>query len=65
MKKFEYCLLNPDKSFFTGIDYEELTQRLNHLGRQGWEVVSTVGITAGMGGQMTGLLITLKRELPG
>ncbi len=65
MKKFEYRLLNPERGFFNGIDYEELTQRLNHLGSQGWEVVSTVGITAGVGGQMTGLLITLKRELPG
>ncbi len=65
MKKFEYRLLNPEKGFISGIDYEELTQHLNHLGSQGWEVVSTVGITAGMAGQMTGLLITLKRELPG
>ena len=63
MKKFEYRLLNPEKGFFRDIDYKELTERLNQLGSQGWEVVSTVGVT--VGGQTTGLLITLKRELPG
>jgi hypothetical protein len=63
MKKFEYCLLNPERGFFSDIDYKELTERLNQLGSQGWEVVTTVGVT--VGGQTTGLLITLKRELPG
>lgn len=65
MKKFEYCLLNPEKGFFNGINFEELTERLNQLGSQGWEVVSTVGMTVGVGGQMNGLLITLKREVRG
>ena len=63
MKRFEYRLLNPERGFFNDIDYKELTERLNQLGSQGWEVVSTVGVT--VGGQTTGLLITLKRELPG
>ena len=63
MKKFEYRLLNPQKGFISDIDYQELTERLNQLGTQGWEVVSTVGVAAGAGGQMTGLLITLKREI--
>jgi hypothetical protein len=32
MKKFEYCLLNPERGFFSDIDYKGLTERLNQLG---------------------------------
>ena len=63
MKKLEYRLLDTNNSIFKGIDYKELTEQLNRLGSLGWEVVSTVSITAG--GQTTSLLTTLKRELPG
>ncbi|MDO7883759.1 DUF4177 domain-containing protein [Hymenobacter cheonanensis] len=63
MKKYEYYLLRSDSGVFKGIDYEKLNNQLNHLGIQGWEVVSTVSLTAA--GSVTGLLITLKRELLG
>ncbi|RZK25881.1 MAG: DUF4177 domain-containing protein [Hymenobacter sp.] len=63
MKKFEYRMLDTNNSIFKGIDYKELSEQLSRLGSQGWEVVSTVSITAG--GQTTSLLTTLKRELPG
>ena len=63
MKKFEYRMLDTNNSIFKGIDYKELNERLNHLGGQGWEVVSTVSLL--VGGQTTSLLTTLKRELPG
>jgi len=62
MKKFEYYLLNPERSLFKDIDYEALSQRLNQLGSLGWEVVTTAPVIAA--GSTTGLLITLKRELP-
>jgi hypothetical protein len=64
MRKFEYQLLDTTSGFFSGIDYQELTNRLNQLGREGWEVVSVVD-TAFTRAQIRGLLITLKRELPG
>jgi hypothetical protein len=63
MKKFEYQLLRTDNGVFRGIEYEKLNNRLDYLGMQGWEVVSTVSLTSG--GSTTSLLITLKRELPG
>lgn len=63
MKTFEYLVLDTNSGIFKGIDYKRLHQELNLLGSQGWEVVSTVAITAG--GQTTSLLTTLKRELPG
>jgi hypothetical protein len=63
MKKFEYQLLRTDNGVFRGIEYEKLNNRLDYLGMQGWEVVSTVCLTSG--GSTTSLLITLKRELPG
>lgn len=44
MRKFEYRLLDTVGGFFSGIDYQELTTHLNQLGREGWEVVSTVGV---------------------
>ena len=64
MKKFEYRLLNTESGLFKGIDYQALNDRLNHLGIQGWEVISTVSIT-NSDGQTASLLTTLKRELLG
>lgn len=63
MKNFEYFVLETTSAFFKGIDREQLASQLTRLGSAGWEVVSTVTITAG--GNTTGLLTTLKRELPG
>ena len=57
-------MLNPQSGFFKGLDYEELTEQLNLLGSQGWEVVSAVNST-NSAGQTINLLVTLKRELPG
>lgn len=62
MKKFEYRLLNPKSGFFSGFDFEELTNHLNELGQQGWEVVSVLDTTFTTN-STTGLLITLKREV--
>lgn len=62
MKKFEYRLLDINSGFFSAIDYQELTERLNGLGAQGWEVVAVVD-TVFTRNQARGLLITLKREI--
>jgi len=64
MRRFEYLLLDTVAGFFSGIDYPELTTRLNQLGREGWEVVAVVD-TAFTENRTRGLLFTLKRELPG
>lgn len=64
MKKFEYCLLDLNSGFFSGIDYDGLTNHLNKLGYEGWEVVSVVD-TMFTRSRARGLLITLKRELLG
>lgn len=63
MKRFEYMLLDTASGFFSGIDYQELTNHLNGLGREGWEVVSVID-TIFTHRQVRGLLFTLKRELP-
>jgi hypothetical protein len=62
MKKFEYRLLDTAGGFFSGIDYQELTNYLNTMGREGWEVVSVVD-TIFTQNQTRGLLFTLKREI--
>ena len=33
MKKYEYRLLDSNSDFFSGIDFQELTNHLNELGR--------------------------------
>jgi hypothetical protein len=62
MRKFEYRMLDTTSGFFSGIDYQELTNRLNQLGWEGWEVVSVLD-TVFTHHQVRGLLITLKREI--
>jgi len=62
MKKFEYRLLDTTSGFFSGIDYQELTNHLNALGREGWELVSAID-TLFTQHQIRGLLFTLKREI--
>jgi hypothetical protein len=62
MKQFEYRLLDTVSGFFSGINFQELTNHLNGLGREGWVVVSVVD-TMFTSNRTQGLLITLKREL--
>ncbi|GAB3541080.1 DUF4177 domain-containing protein [Spirosoma fluminis] len=64
MKKFEYRVLDVAASGFWGgdIDSQTLTDKLNELGRDGWEVISAVD-TAVYGGGSKGLIIMLKREI--
>jgi hypothetical protein len=61
MKTFEYLLLDTLSGFLSGIDYQELTNRLNQLGSQGWEVVSVID-NVFTDDRSRGLLVTLKRE---
>jgi len=44
------------------IDEEELTNKLNELGRVGWELVSTSDLNWAQAGTI-GLILILKREL--
>ncbi|MGI4885781.1 MAG: DUF4177 domain-containing protein [Janthinobacterium lividum] len=62
MQKFEHRLLDVTSGFFSAIDYQQLTERLNVLGEQGWEVVTMVE-TEFTRNQARGLLITLKRVI--
>ncbi len=64
MKKFEYRILDVAAGGFWGgkIDAQALTDKLNELGREGWEVISMVD-TDIYGGGTKGLLVTLKREI--
>jgi hypothetical protein len=55
-------LLDTDSGFFSGIDFQELTNHLNGMGREGWEVVSVVD-TVFTSSRTRGLLITLMREI--
>lgn len=61
MKKFEYRLLDVSSGFFSGLDYQKLTDRLNTLGSEGWEVITVVD-TIFTSNRARGLLVTLKRE---
>lgn len=64
MKKFEYDVLDvPTEGWFGGkVDFEELSTKLNELGKQGWEVVSTTDTNMWRGASR-GLIIILKREI--
>lgn len=64
MNKFEYTILDvPSKGFFGGkIDHAALTEKLNELGRKGWEVVSMNDTNMYQGGSRA-IIIILKREL--
>ncbi|UHG90502.1 DUF4177 domain-containing protein [Spirosoma oryzicola] len=66
MKKFEYRVLDVAAGgFWSGggkIDVQELTDKLNELGQQGWEVVSSVDLNMAQG-QSRSVLVTLKREI--
>lgn len=64
MKKFEYCVLNVGgKGFWNpSLNYEQLTEKLNALGQQGWEVVTNTPSNIYEGYRKT-FLIILKREI--
>ncbi len=64
MKKFEYKVLDvPSSGFFGGnIDYQELSDKMNELGQQGWEAVS-MGSTNMYSNATRGMIIILKREI--
>lgn len=64
MRQFEYKVLDaPAKGFFGGkINYQELADKLNDLGQQGWELVT--GTDTNMyEGASRGLILILKREI--
>ncbi|RYC71824.1 MULTISPECIES: DUF4177 domain-containing protein [Spirosoma] len=64
MKRFEYLTLEVDTSGFWNnkIDSQQLNDKLNELGREGWEVTSTVDLNRPQGATK-GLLVILKREI--
>ncbi len=63
MKKFEYKTIQVhDKGFWeTKIDYTGLTEHLNKLGAEGWELVTSLDINWNQGGTKEVVLL-LKRE---
>lgn len=63
MKQFEYKVLNvSDQGFWsTKIDHQELADKLNELGRQGWELISGMD-TNRYDGSSKELVLILKRE---
>ncbi len=65
MKRFEYKVLEVATRFsWSGgkINLQDLTNKLNELGKQGWEVVNTTDTNMYQGASR-GLIIILKREL--
>ena len=63
MMKWEYMtLMLPAKGFLLGgdIDAQELTDRLNKLGSQGWELINVFG-TNMLEGQTREVFAVLKR----
>lgn len=64
MEQFEYKILDvPSKGWWGGkIDINTLLDKLNELGAQGWEVISSTGTNMYEGGTK-GLIIILKRKI--
>ncbi|QJD76978.1 DUF4177 domain-containing protein [Spirosoma rhododendri] len=64
MKRFEYRVLDVSATGFWGgkVDAQELTNKLNELGREGWELTSSVDLNMTQGASVS-VLIMLKREL--
>jgi len=63
MDQFEYKIMKfkPRKSFLGGsFDNIEINNKINILGQQGWELVSTSTINAELG-STTEILMTFKR----
>jgi hypothetical protein len=50
MARWEYRTLQIDQSFWLGkVDKQKLTNELNKLGAQGWELVTTIETNIGHG----------------
>ncbi|OLY92854.1 protein of unknown function [Cnuella takakiae] len=64
MTRFEYKVLDvPAKGFFGGkINYQELADKLNTLGADGWELVSSTD-TNMYEGASRGIILILKRPI--
>ncbi len=67
MQKFEYKVLDvPDtKTFWSGsgkFNYQALCDKLNELGREGWEVINATDVNRHLG-QTGNMMIILKRPL--
>ncbi len=64
MKKFEYTVLDvPFKGFWNSkVDHGALAQKLNELGKNGWEVATLTDTNMYQGSSKT-IIIILKREL--
>jgi len=63
MKKFEYKVLDVlAKGFFGGkVDFQALSDKLNELGEEGWEIVGIEDVIMYEGASQS-LVIILKRE---
>jgi hypothetical protein len=63
MKKFEYKVLDVlAKGFFGGkVNFQELADKLNDLGEEGWEVISMEDTNMWEGASRS-IIIILKRE---
>lgn len=64
MRRWIYKVVefDPKKSFMGGkVDSQNIEQRLNELGRQGWEVISSFTTNEGYGNTKK-IVYTLKRE---
>lgn len=64
MKKFEYKVLDvPLRGFWRwSVNYQELTDKLNQLGKEGWEAVSVDGISI-YSHSTRALVVILKKEI--
>jgi len=65
MQKFEYKLLDVVATgwwFGAKINHQELANKLNELGREGWEVVASTDINRHYGSSRS-VIIILKRPL--
>lgn len=66
MKRFEYRVLDvATGGFWSGggkIDVQQLTDKLNELGREGWEIASSIDLNMAQG-QSRSVIVMLKREL--
>jgi len=64
MKRFEYKVLDiPTTGWFGGkVDYQALADKLNEVGRQGWEVI-TMGSPNKYDNGSRNVIIILKREI--
>lgn len=67
MKKFEYKVLEVSATggFLSGgglVNFQALSDRLNELGREGWEVINSTDINRNYG-DTRNVMIILKRPL--